>query len=280
MNRSLAPRTAANDGWHAHLKLGFTAGENRTLLSERQRRGPLSVQRPFYPEGDVCHVYILHPPGGVVGGDQIEQDIQVDARASALITTPGATKFYRSAGENALVTNRLSVEGSLEWLPQETIVFNQARIRQRTLINLTADARFIGWEMICLGRPASDQWFEEGSAIFSMQVQRDGMPLLNERLPVIPSLSLAGPACLRGHYFTATMLVTPISQQQLDVLSHYFSEYVNDELLTTTLLENMLVIRYLGDQPNQCRRHFESLWKTLRQEVLQRDPSPPRIWNT
>ncbi len=280
MNRALAPRGAAGDGWHARLKLGFTAGENRTLLAERQRHGPLSVQRPFYPEGDVCHVYILHPPGGVVGGDQIEQDVRVDAGAAALITTPGATKFYRSAGEDALVTNRLSVIGSLEWLPQETIVFDKARIRQRTLIDLSEEASFIGWEMICLGRPASDHWFEEGSAAFSMQVQQNGKLILNERLPVTASLSLTSPACLRGHFFTATMLVTPISQHQIEVISRYFSKQVKDELLTTTLLDNLLVIRYLGDQPNQCRKHFESLWKILRQEVLQRSPTPPRIWNT
>ncbi len=250
------------------------------MLSERQRQGPLSVQRPFYPEGDVCHVYVLHPPGGVVGGDEIAQDVRVDTGASALITTPGATKFYRSAGQNALVSNRLRVEGDLEWLPQESIVFDQARLRQQTVVELGANARFIGWEMICLGRPASDQWFTEGSATFSMQVRRNGTPFLNERLPITPEQALAGPACLRGHFFIATMLVTPMDHDKKDIVCGYIDQHVGEELLTATTLENLLVIRYLGDQPNQCRKHFESLWKILRQHVMGRGSMSPRIWNT
>src|SRR5205085_6360717 len=88
-------------GWQAELRLRFNCDApgplrpGRTRLVERQHRGPLVVQRPFYPEGDPCHVYLVHPPGGVVGGDALRIDATVDPGAHALITTPAATKFYR-----------------------------------------------------------------------------------------------------------------------------------------------------------------------------------------
>ncbi|MGB5651682.1 MAG: urease accessory protein UreD, partial [Sedimenticolaceae bacterium] len=89
------------------MRLGFRAGPDSTVLAERQRHGPLAVQRPFYPEGGVCHVYLLHPPGGVVGGDVLGIDVKLAQGAQALITTPGATKFYRSAGALARQTQRI-----------------------------------------------------------------------------------------------------------------------------------------------------------------------------
>ena len=107
---------AANQGWLARLQLGFSRRGEKSLLSRRKREGPLTLQRPFYPEGGVCHTYLLHPPGGVVGGDRLEIDVSVDGKAHALITTPGAGKFYRSAGDLARVRQRLTVAdgGNLE----------------------------------------------------------------------------------------------------------------------------------------------------------------------
>ncbi len=88
-------------GWRARLELGFAPRPGRTALVHRRQRGPLAVQRPFYPEDDVCHLYLLHPPGGVVGGDSLHIQADAGAGAHALVTTPGATKFYLSAGASA-----------------------------------------------------------------------------------------------------------------------------------------------------------------------------------
>ena len=120
----------SESGWKAELKLRFSRTVNKTVLSERSQKGPLTVQRPFYPEGECCHVYVLHPPGGIVSGDQLAIAINVDENAKALITTPGASKFYRSSGEQAFQTIALSInEGAtLEWLPQETIIFEGAKL--------------------------------------------------------------------------------------------------------------------------------------------------------
>src|SRR6476620_11342443 len=115
-------------GWEAALDLEFAARGARTILARRASIGPLVVQRPFYPEGDVAHVYLVHPPGGVVGGDQLRLNVLAREGAHALITTPAATKFYRSDGRVAHQRQEIVADAaSIEWLPQETIVFPDAR---------------------------------------------------------------------------------------------------------------------------------------------------------
>ncbi len=152
-------------GWRAELSLCCEQRGGRTVLARKRQFGPLTLQRPFYPEGSVCHLYLLHPPGGVVGGDSLAVDIDLGPGARALVTTPGATKFYRSAGADALVTQRLSVAAGagLEWFPQEAILFPGARVRSRTEVALQADASFIGWELLSLGRPVIGERFDSGA---------------------------------------------------------------------------------------------------------------------
>ena len=184
-------------GWRGHLALQFSAEEGRTVLSRRMRSGPLSVQRPFYPERGGMHVYILHPPGGVVGGDILEIEADVGDGAEVLMTTPGAAKLYRSAGGTAGIRNTLEVSGNLEWMPQENIFFNGAHVRQRTHVALAADAGFIGWEIHCLGRIACGEQFDRGSLDLGINIVRDGHPLLVERLRIRDDSHRAG-ALLRG----------------------------------------------------------------------------------
>ena len=151
-------------GWRAHLQLRFaerTAPENRggqgghaarTVLLEKRHEGPMLVQRPFYPEGEaVCHVYLLHPPGGVVGGDILQLDVRVESSAHTLITMPGATKFYRSAGPQATLGQHFSLDDGarLEWLPQDTILFPGARARTDTRFDLHGRARLTRLETRC-----------------------------------------------------------------------------------------------------------------------------------
>ena len=101
---------SSNIGWKAQLDLGFFQENHRTILRDRKHIGPLQIQKPFYPEDDgTCHLYLLHPPGGVVGGDQFEIRINVQSQARALITTPAAGKFYRSAGQDALQSQEIKV---------------------------------------------------------------------------------------------------------------------------------------------------------------------------
>ena len=183
------PQKPTDTHWRAQLDLGFSRRADTTLLSTRYHRGPLMVQRPFYPEGpEVCHVYVLHPPGGVVGGDRLEINVSCQADAQALVTTPAAGKFYRSMGAPAVLEQRLTVSENalLEWLPQENILFSGSIGKMNTTVELEGNAMFIGWEIVCLGRPASGETFENGIFSQSLKVVKNQNLLLADRF------------CLRG----------------------------------------------------------------------------------
>ena len=175
------------------------------------------MQRPFYPESGVCHVYLLHPPGGVAGGDRLDVAVRVGQGAHALITTPGATKFYRSSGPQARVRQRLSVApgGILEWLPQEGIFFPGADIQVATELDLQGDARLFAWELQTLGRPALGERFSRGRADLGLALSRDGRPLLRERLRIEGTGGLDGPSTLRGFPICGTLIAGPATAEDL-----------------------------------------------------------------
>jgi len=267
-------------GWYATLRLGFRRGAGRTVLAERLRQGPLAVQRALYPEGDLCHVYLLHPPGGVAGGDTLDITARVAPGAAALVTTPGATKFYHSVGPAAHQRQRLEVDsGTLEWLPQENILFPGADAHLTTEVELKGDAGFIGWEINCLGLPVVRERFETGRATFGLQLSRDGRPLLIERLVVDGAAALAAPAGLRGHPVAATLYATPADTTVLNVVREAIPPEHRRQL-GITLVEGVLVARYLGDSTEQARGLFVRLWESIRPALLGRPACTPRIWNT
>jgi urease accessory protein len=277
-----APRTDATDwaGWQASIRLGFRATPTRTLLAERQHQGPLKVQRPFYPEGAPCHVYLLHPPGGVVGGDDLQIAIQVQPKAHALLTTPGAAKFYRSAGAQARQHQVLEVHGgTLEWLPPENILFPGARLHMNTEIRLDTDARFLGWEIHCLGRPVVGERFDPGQAEFRLTLRREQTPLLIDRWRVLGPDGLSGAAGLRDHPVIATWLATNANRDDLEV-ARTAAAQPQQGFLGLTLLGELLVARYLGGSTEEARRLFQALWCNLRPRLLDRAACPPRIWAT
>ena len=162
-------------GWRAHLALHYTRDGERTIALDRHE-GPLRVLQRLYPEGPgICHHVIVHPPGGIVGGDELHVDVRVDAGAHALLTTPGATRFYRSAGARALQQVRLQVgaDARLEWLPLETLVYDGALARNRQCFVLGDGAEMIGWDLLALGLPAAGEDFDRGS--FAQHLEMPGV---------------------------------------------------------------------------------------------------------
>lgn len=273
-------------GWKARLELGYVKRPEKTVLAHRSRFGPLSVQRAFYPEGGVCHSYVLHPPGGVVGGDELLIEVSVGENAKALITTPGATKFYRSLGALAKQSQHLTVEqgGCLEWLPQETIFFPEANAALETTIQLAADARYIGWEVQCLGRPTNNETFESGKLLFSTDLRRDGQPLYKERLMVDGTKDLDALAGLNNCPVTATLIALPATKEVLELARQhcesYTQEHKADGFAGATLLNDVLVVRYLGNSTELAHRLFRNIWLSIRPLVNGLDAVPPRIWST
>ncbi len=140
-------------GWQATLDLRFQQAGGKTVLASAQHVGPLTVQRPFYPEEETCHLYLLHPPGGIVGGDELTISAHLAPGCHTLITMPGASKFYRSSGAQALVRQQLTLapQATLEWLPQDAIFFPGANARLFTTFHLCASSRLLAWDLLCLG---------------------------------------------------------------------------------------------------------------------------------
>ncbi len=271
------------EGWRAALTLRFRRDESRTVLARRSSRGPLQVQRPFYPEGEVCHVYLLHPPGGVVGGDRLEIRAELETGAQVLLTTPAAGKFYRSAGARAEQLQHFSVaEGAaLEWLPQETIVFDGARARGTTRIELAPGARFLGWEIVCLGRPACGERFTNGLFIQGMEVYRQGRPLLHERSRFDGGGAiLDAPWGLNGHPVSGTLICSGGDETDLVCVRDSLGEDGSDEMTGATLFEDVLLVRFVGKEVERARMRFQRIWEVLRPRKLGKPALRPRIWNT
>lgn len=246
--------------------------------------GPLRVQRPFYPEGAVNHTYLLHPPGGLVGDDQLCIDASIHGDAHALITTPGATKAYRNICHASLIQQHLQVAGTLEWLPQEIILFDGSKLNSHTTVDLASDARLVMWEVQCFGRPAGDLPYLSGEANFKLSIQRQGKPLFDDTLRVAGGQEVMyAPWGLDRHSALGVMLAYPGD----DSLCASIREMLNDTpaaaesaKASVTLLNGLLVIRVLHHQAQHIRRIFVDAWRHIRPHVLERSASVPRIWNT
>jgi urease accessory protein len=267
-----------NSGWQARLQLGFAQNVDKTLLVKREHIGPLTVQRPFYPEGGVCHVYLLHPPGGIVGGDDLSINVKTAAHSHALITTPAAGKFYRSAGAQAKQTVEITIAGgaSVEWLPQETIIYEGAQLKSSVKVDLAADARFIGWEILSLGRPACTENFDYGLADLSWQIFCEDRSLLLERL-YLDAKAFSARWGLQGHSACGTMFATPTSAKCFAAVQELIGETQGRGV---TRIDDLLVCRALDIRSDRLRGFFEQVWAIVRPDTVGRKVCFPRIWAT
>lgn len=271
------PIRGSASGWQAELALHFDRRRGRTLVKKRQS-GPLTIQRPFYPEGDeVCHVYLLHPPAGIVGGDDLRMSFDVMPDCHALITTPGATRWNFSRGLKAQAQQvaRVAEAATFEWLPQETLLFDGAHARLATRVELEGNARFCGWEIIGLGRPSLQEPFEDGEIDFRFELFRDGEPLLLER----QRGGIGGLPGLRGHAACATFVTTHADEAVLAASREVLSD-LPDALCASTLIGDVLVVRGLAAMCEPLSKTFSKLWQKLRPLTMNRPASVPRIWHT
>jgi len=283
-------------GWKAELNLGFAQQKKqsgKTILVSRSQSGPLTVQRPFYPEGDVCHLYLLHPPGGVVGGDELHINVTLNNRANALLTTPGATKFYRSAtfknkGKLAHQVQILNVSDkcSLEWFPQENIFFDETHTHLSTCIKLEKSASFIGWEINCYGRPASNDPFKKGIVKTRLELYRDDKPTILDGLLINNTDALLSSSSLNSYPCFGTLIATDVTQVLLDKIREHIAENEasssdeNHVKIGITRIDDILIARCLGEYSEQISTKLKQIWSILRPEVLKREACHPRIWST
>ena len=291
-NESVDLLGSARFQWDASLRLVFDRIDGQTKLSERAHKGPLYVQKPFYPEGkEHPHVYILHPPGGIVSGDCLEVDIEVSKGASGLVTTPGATRFYRARENNGVQTQDTQIivrEGaSFEWFPMETIIFNKANVRISTTIDLEEGGNFIGWEISCFGRPASSDLFTEGAFYQNYFLRINGQPQFVDHLSIEGGTESVLSDCsgFRGNTVSGFILIGPFLDSeevfQESLRSAYEAIDLDESDLTAiSKVSNFFVGRYLGNSADTAKKIFLSWWSVLRPFLLNRPPCAPRIWST
>lgn len=271
--------------WHASLDLGFERHGAATRLVRREHCGPLRVQKALYPEGpQLCHAIVLHPPAGIAGGDRLQIGFELGADAQALLTTPGAGKWYRSAGPLAeqAVSIKVGAGATAEWLPQEGIFFSGAQARMRTTVDLDPGARFVGVETLCFGRRASGETFERGSLQLASDIRLDGKLLWRER-GVIEGGSplLHSPIGLAGFSVCSTVLAAgrEIEMETLRACRTVTAPE-SGARCGVSAMPQLFVGRYLGHSAQAAREWFVMLWQHLRPIMIGREAAVPRIWNT
>lgn len=271
--------------WQANLELRFARRDGGTILAASRHEGPLRIQKALFPEGrDICHAIVLHPPAGICGGDHLHIDVEFGAEAQALLTTPGAGKWYRSAGAMAeqIVNLKVSRGGTAEWLPQESIVFDAAQARMRTNIDLEEGARYIGVETLCLGRRASGESFSRGQVQLATDIRLDDKLLWRERGRIEGgSALLDSPIGLAGFSVCSTVIAagTDVDAETLAACRQATPVEAGAQY-GITAMPNLFVGRYLGHSSEAARAWFVELWRALRPAFIGRDMVVPRIWNT
>lgn len=291
----------ASADWQAALELRFAhRAAQGSVLAHARHSGPLRVQKPLHPEGpDICHAVLLHPPGGVAGGDQLHIDISVAPGAHALLTTPGATRWYKSQGRPAAQHVRLQVAegGTLEWLPQENMLFAGADATMALELDLAPGARAIGWDAVVLGRyGAGEQWQgdgPQGAARLRLdnRLLHAGLPLWLEQGELHSTdLLLSSPVAWAGFPIQASLWAVACGHgDALETLNEQLAAALpwSDEVRAGASVlagqggvPSVLLLRVLARRMQAARAVLHEGWRLLRPALLGLPARPPRLWAT
>ena len=273
--------------WHASLQLDYTLEGTRTV-ARHAHNGPLRILQSLYPEGDaVCHNVLVHPPGGLVGGDTLDITATVGPGAHGLVTTPGATRFYRSTGELALQRTHLTLaEGArLEWLPLEALCYNACNAENHLTLNLAPGAECMGWDVTALGLPHAGQPFDTGRFVQHIEapglwLERGVIDAADHRLLESP-LGLAGQRCMASLFF---VVGTPLERARRDTALDAARAVMDAHALKATAGATspngqVLVVRALAPQVEPAMQLLQQVRAAWRAALWQLCAEPPRIWS-
>ncbi|SFA67349.1 urease accessory protein [Metapseudomonas otitidis] len=274
------PATPFTPSWPAELELAYARQGERTIPMLRRHLGPLRVQKHLHAEGPgVCQHIIVHPPGGIAGGDRLDIRARAGEASWVQLTSPGAAKWYRATAP-ARQDLQLTVEpgATLEWLPQETILYAGAQADLHSRIDLHGDARLLYWDIVALGRPAAGERFVDGHYQAALDIRRDGHLLWHERQRVEGGDGLLdSPIGLAGFPVFATLIATgEIAPELLERCREQPCGGRGD----LTQLPGLVLARCLAPEALQARAWLIELWRLLRPALLGREAKPPRIWST
>ncbi|MDH5206117.1 MAG: urease accessory protein UreD [Hylemonella sp.] len=274
--------------WHASLQLNYTRQGDRCVAHHRHD-GPLRILQSLYPEGDgICHNVLVHPPGGLVGGDTLDVRVDVGPQAHGLLTTPGATRYYRSTGEPARqnLHARLQAGARLEWLPLEALAYNACRAENRAVFDLAADAELMGWDITALGLPAAQLPFAQGS--FAQHIEVPGVWLEQGRIDAADARLLDSPLGLAGHRCMAMLFFvagSPLSRERREGALDVVRASIDAHALCATAgatspHPQVLVVRVLAPLVEPALALLKTLRAHWRAQLWNLDPGTPRVWST
>lgn len=275
-------------GWHGHLKLDYRRTGERTTVHDTHN-GPLRVLQSLYPEGDaVCHNVLVHPPGGVVGGDVLAIDVGLQTGSHAFVTTPGATRFYRSLGEPGLqtLTARVAEGARFEWLPLETILYPDTLAENRMRFELAEGAEMMGWDVLALGLPASGQPYDRGR--YTQSIELPGVWLERGRIDGHDTRLLQSPLGWAGHSVLATMWFAggsalPAARREA-LLDTAREACAADPLRATAGCTSphaeVVVLRALAHRVEPAMHLLVEVWRRWRKTAWALAGTPPRVWRT
>ena len=284
--------------WLAKLSLQFSHDAYGTQLQKTTRKGPLSVQKAFYPEGQECaHIYLLHPPAGIVSGDELHVELIIDNKGHVLVTTPGANRFYRAREDRLIgeskqkqITTLLLGETSIaENFPQETIVYEGADGFNTVDVHIKPTSVYLGWDITCLGLPSSNEYFDQGQYTQLNRLYCDNKLIYHDRIEISPRnqllhhvAGLASKTVFGTFLVYAPTQLTQVKDRKLiiEALREIIEIENAQDLISVTDIRGLFVIRYLGGQAHQCKTLFIKLWQHLRPLVIQASAIQPRIWHT
>jgi urease accessory protein len=278
--------------WEGSLSLAYRRdelrGRARTVLHDRHD-GPLRVLASLYPEGTlVCHNVLVHPPGGLVGGDALDIAVTLGPGAHALLTTPGATRFYRSAGAAAVQRLHATLESGarLEWLPLETIAYSGCIAENRMRFELAPDAEMIGWDLLALGLPGSDQPFERGRFTQSLELpgrwlERGVIDAADRRLLESP-LGWAGRRVLATLWFAAGSALPAARRDALLAAAREAAaaDGLRGSAGATAVHDGVVVLRMLAPRVEPAMALLTRVWTAWRETAWQQPACVPRVWRT
>ncbi len=274
--------------WHAQLDLDYRFEDQRSVARFRHD-GPLRILQSLYPESDaICHNVLVHPPGGLVGGDTLSIDVRAAAGSHGLVTTPGATRFYRSEGEPATQRARLAVgvQARLEWLPLEAICYSGCRAENRLALDLAPGGELIGWDVTALGLPGANQPFTRGNLL--QQIELPGLWLERGRIDSGDTRLLQSPLGLRGLRCIASLFFvsgSPIARARreaaLDCARALADAHaLRDTAGATSPQAQVIVLRVLAPLVEPAMDLLRQVWRGWRAELWQLPAPHPRIWST
>jgi len=290
--------TSDSKRWFARFCGNFVSVDDHTRMGQTSHYGPLRVQRPFYPEGLGClHLYLLHPPGGLVGGDCLSIDVSLEPRAQVLMTTPSAGKIYRNISglkQGQHVNLKVADGAVMEYLPQENIVFYGAEAELSTRVDIEGNGLYIGWELTCLGRFESQELFETGQLQQSLVITHNGRPLFNDRLCLEASGDLqTSRAGFQGRHVFGTFVINAdiltadaeadasgLTGQLLEFQAQFNERFADLQSVAITQKPGVFIVRVLGNKAEYMRQCFEDIWSMVRPKLLGRSACAPRIWRT